>query len=384
MLTVILGSRVEDLDIASLAARKVTEDQSANLAEWLALWVSVEPDQAVAQLAKTLSGMESGEDKTTFAMKFVTELWGGRRSDALTVRKRFITPQHLKSLYLLMRQYIREEDDIDRLGTGTYSPGLRDDAQDARDRIIQELNRLPGKETFVALSEIASVRRTDKSHHSIELLCLRRAEQDADLEPWSETNVREFNDRLDRRPSTHRELADLAALRLLDLKDSLENGDDSVADIIQTVDEETKLRNFLGRELRQMAFGRYSIPQEEELADAKRPDLRFHCAWIDAPVPAELKIADKWSGPALLERLENQLAGDYLRDNRSGRGLFVLVYRGKKVSWEILDPSSGSVHAVNFDGLIGALREHWTRIAWKHPNVDNIEIIGIDLTRRRN
>src|SRR5882762_8225865 len=60
-------------------------------------------------------------------------------------------------------------------------------------------------------------------------LCQNRAEQDADLRPWKPVDVMEFHERLDSTPSNHRELADLAVLRLLDLKDDLEEGDDSIA-----------------------------------------------------------------------------------------------------------------------------------------------------------
>ena len=72
----------------------------------------------------------------------------------------------------------------------------------------------------------------------------------------------------------------------------------------------------LRRYTREHARGRYDVPQEEELADAKRPDIRVHCSSFDAPVPIELKIADNWGGPSLFERLQNQLCGDYLRDSR--------------------------------------------------------------------
>jgi hypothetical protein len=165
---------------------------------------------------------------------------------------------------------------------------------------------------------------------------------------------------------------------LLDLKDDLEGGDDSVAGILREVSEETKMRNYLGHELRSKAFGRYSIPQEEEFADAKRPDLRFHGVGFDAPVPGELKLADKWTGPQLFERLENQLAGDYLRDNRSGYGIFVLVYGGEKQGWDV----PNAPNRVDFAGLVEALRKHWTEISRKFPDVVDITIIGIDLTKR--
>ena len=43
-------------------------------------------------------------------------------------------------------------------------------------------------------------------------------------------------------------------LRLLDLKDDLENADCSVAEILLQVEEETVLRNYLAHELREKAF----------------------------------------------------------------------------------------------------------------------------------
>ena len=99
---------------------------------------------------------------------------------------------------------------------------------------------------------------------------------------------------------------------------------------------------------------------------------------FDGPVPVELKLADKWTGPALFERLENQLCGDYLRDNRSTRGLFVLVYRGEKAGWDV----PGEANRVDFAGLIAELQNHWERISPRFPGVDEVTVIGIDLTQR--
>lgn len=138
------------------------------------------------------------------------------------------------------------------------------------------------------------------------------------------------------------------------------------------------MRKFIGRELRKEALGRYDITQEEELADAKRIDLRFQGMGFDGPIPVELKLADNWTGPDLFERLENQLCGDYLRDNRSNRGIFVLVYRGKKVHWEM----PGSAKRLDFLGLVVALQEYWQHISPNFPKVDDITVIGIDLTKR--
>jgi hypothetical protein len=95
-------------------------------------------------------------------------------------------------------------------------------------------------------------------------------------------------------------------------------------------------------------------------------------------VPAELKLADKWTGAHLFERLEIQLCGDYLRDIRSSRGIFLLVYLGRKSHWDLPNGRRGST----FETLIDELQRHWTLISNAYPGVEDIRVIGIDLTRR--
>ena len=146
-----------------------------------------------------------------------------------------------------------------------------------------------------------------------------------------------------------------------------------------TATGEVDIRKYFGDRLRQGSKSRYSIPQEEELADAKRPDFRWFGMGFDAPVPMELKLADKWPGPALFERLENQLCGDYLRDARSSRGIYLLCYRGiDRQNWM----PTRDAKAVNFDELVPALQNHWLQISWRFPQIDEIRVIGIDLTKR--
>jgi hypothetical protein len=206
-----------------------------------------------------------------------------------------------------------------------------------------------------------------------------KAAQDADFSPWTAEQVREFAAELERTPANHHELWDLAVDRLINRKNDLEGGDTSLAPILALATKETAVRNFIGGWCRDRAAGRYTIPQEEELADAKRPDLRFQGAGFDAPVPIELKLTDAgWTGPNLFERLENQLCGDYLRDVRSSRGIFLLVHNGGKSWWE--HPAGGRLES--FDALLQALRQHWGVLSSRMANVEDIAIIGIDLTKR--
>lgn len=379
ILTIVQGSSVPDEQIRELASKKCRSlRRHDHLALWYAIWTGVDPGAAIPALATRIAKMAKPKDRTGFAMNYVTQLSGRRRDSGARVRDAFRTPQHLKLLYLLMHKYIPRKDDINRAGTGVYSPSLRDNAQEARDSLFSILNEIPGKEAFIALGEIANEHPEESSRSRFAFHAKRKAEQDSDIDPWSPKQVHEFHEKLERTPSNHRELAELAVMRLLDLKDDLENGDSSIARILKNVNLETDMRNYLGRELRDKAFGRYSIPQEEELADARKPDLRFHGAGFDSPVPVEIKLADNWTGPDLSERLQNQLCGDYLRDNRSARGIFVLVYRGEKTAWDV----PGSTNRVDFAGLVSALHAHWERISSSFPSIDDVVIIGIDLTER--
>ena len=120
------------------------------------------------------------------------------------------------------------------------------------------------------------------------------------------------------------------------------------------------------------------MPPEEELADATRPDLRIHAPAVDAPVPIELKIADKWSYAELVERLHNQLVGQYLRDVRSKFGVFLLVWRGTKKKWR----ESESGKQFSFGNLLERLEAQAEAILQDRYDLEGIYVIGIDLTKR--
>ena len=114
------------------------------------------------------------------------------------------------------------------------------------------------------------------------------------------------------------------------------------------------------------------------MPNAQRPDI-----WVQKPgltsVPIELKLLDNgWTGPGLFERLRNQLAGDYLRDEGGGRGVLLLVWQGRvdERRWQI------DGRLVDLDNLENALQQYWHSIAHDWPEVEEIKIVVIDLVRR--
>ena len=378
LLSIIQGSSISDAAIAKIVARKANALHDPVFTPiWFATWIGVDPGAAIPMLAARFAALKKPGDQTNLALRFLVSLFGGRRQEG-RARSAYRTVEHIKTLYLLMTRYVREEDDIEHAGRGVYSPGLRDEAQDARNALLAFIRETPGKDAYLALMEMEHAHPDARSRPWMGYQAKVKATLDADFTPWKPNQVRDFNDARIATPTNHRELWYFGIERLEDLKHDLEHADESIASILQGTNQETEFRKFIGGWLRDRAGGRYSIPPEEELADAKRPDLRFRGATFDGPVPVELKVADNWTGPHLFERMEVQLGGDYLRDIRSSRGIFLLVYIGTQNSWHL--PEGGRVES--FDALLLALRQHWALIANQYPGVEDLAVIGIDLTRR--
>ena len=115
-----------------------------------------------------------------------------------------------------------------------------------------------------------------------------------------------------------------------------------------------------------------------ELPNRQRTDIWVQNPRVQSPVPIELKLLEKWSGPDLCERLRNQLAGDYLREAAAGCGVMLLIWQGKSTqsSWQI------DGQPVSLAELENALKSYWRKVANNFPNVVAIEVILIDLTVR--
>jgi len=371
-------SDLSDAVVAALARERMLTGDPKYHALWAAARTSVDPGPAIDAVEQHLNALDDAAQRTEFTMAFTVHLLGNRRTTTSFMRDKYRTPAVLKRLYLLAHQHVRADEDIDRSGKGVFSPGLRDDAQNAREYLVQLLRDIPGRESFRALRSLSEDHPQADYRPWLARQALARAQADSELPAWSEKQVSEFAETYERSPANHQELFELAVMRLLDLKHEMEDSDLSTAPVVIRTERETELRNWIASWCSQHARGRFVIPQEDELPDAKRPDLRWTCSTFPGAVPTELKIADNWTGPALFERLQGQLAGDYLRDQASSRGIYLLVWRdAKKRRWKL--PNR---RLVNFLTLVDALQSHGTHVATDHPGIEEIRVIGIDLTKR--
>lgn len=373
-LHIMINGQLSTTQLRNLAEEKIEKNTAIDYQPtWFALWVDTDPDIAIPTLAATLSTMAQSS-ASAFTQSFVVALVGERRGLSASVGD-YRTAKHLKALYTLAHQHIRSDDDIER----EVTPKLREDAQDARTRLFTLLMEIPGKDTYLALKELANDLPSPTHRHWMTVKARSHAIRDADLEPWQPEQIREFSERQEMTPSTHRQLFELGVSRLIDFKNWLEGGHDSLAATYQKAKDEGEMRNIVAHWLNGKASNRYDCAQEPELANAQRPDIWLQHSQVAISVPIELKLLDKdWSGPDLCVSLEKQLAGDYLRDANAGCGIFLLVWQGKQIGkhWEI----DGQRYAVA--ELQTALETYWEAIASRFANVVAIKIICIDLTLR--
>ena len=228
ILRILKGGCSNPAQLIPLGKTKATQGRTdGHRPYWYAVWVDADPDTGVPAVTNWLAALQP-EEASRAAQLFITALMGGRHEmDDGPRFGGFISPRHLKRLYVLMHGYIRADEDIDRVGGGVYSPGLRDNAQDARNRLFQLLSDIPGKEAYVALSELIEDHPDPNNRPWMARRAYDRAHADGDLELWAEEQVREFGTALTATPATQRQLFDLTVARVTDLKNWVEQGNES-------------------------------------------------------------------------------------------------------------------------------------------------------------
>ena len=340
---------------------------------WLAVWLQIDAIPAIKFLEEILS---SSQDPIRIMERICAILGSNRSGTAPIVREPdFLLPDRLRTFIRLVFQYIRPNDDIQRSGPGAYSPTDRDDAQRFRDELLDRLAQSASPEAGLLLRELLDdpnlVRWRDWIKHLID----KHIERLADLPPWKPIDIRNFSEEYEIDPRTDHDLFKIACRRLMDLKYDVEKAENSLRNELHPNDDESILRSWIARKLVERSRERYTVPQEEEIDQRWRPDLRIENPKT-APISIEIKWASELSLKALLERLENQLIGQYLRDHHSRYGIYLLGYIKKRSYWK--NPANGQ--HMSLREVQTVVEAHAKALSAERNDVEKIEVIWIDFT----
>jgi hypothetical protein len=347
---------------------------------WLNLLLQTDASLALDLLNDTLAtNIQAGR----LVVELASALSGEDYSTGLRVENPdYLRASHLRRLVPMIYRYVRPLQDINRADGRAYRAGPRDHAQRYRHQLLSRLASDTDPAALSVLRELINEPDLFRERDWIRHLIDARAELAAEQPPWSCKNLQEFVQEHEHAPRTGYELFRLALARLRDIKHSVEKARVSARTDVRAGDPEDVLRSWLARELTSQSRDRYSVPQEEEIDLEKRPDLHLEAPGI-APLPVEIKWADGASyGTAnrLLERLENQLFGDYLRAAESRFGIFLIGQVGPKPrGWR--HPDTGEY--LDLDGLRGLLQSRADALVEARRDVDAVEVVAIDFRRPR-
>ncbi|WP_315979790.1 hypothetical protein [Aliamphritea spongicola] len=161
ILTILQNAGIDSKCLSKLATNAIaqSDNNSQSIAWWFAVLIDNNPKQGIQELENWLSGLNK---KTAIesSQQFITTLLGTRFGNSYEINLTtglYMNPSDLKSLIKIMHSFILIDEDIDRTKDISYTSTHRDDAQDARDRLLRHLADIPGKETYTALQELSQL-----------------------------------------------------------------------------------------------------------------------------------------------------------------------------------------------------------------------------------
>ena len=288
--------------------------------------------------------------------------------------------QHARLLGRLVRlahAFVRPEDD--QVHDGVYSPDTRDHAERARSALFQWLCNTPGPEARLALLDLAERNEFADLRDRVRLVARQRAAIDAEFTSFDAKAVLALGERYEVPPNDGNGLFAVMMDRLEDLAHDLAHGDFSDRRTVRRIDDEREMQRTLSWRIEERAKGAYRVIREDEVADAKQPDIRLSTVGgIDRKVVLEVKIADNgWTLADLEKALRKQLVGQYLRHKNCTGGCLLLTYHGRKQYWVHPD----SKKRLTFSDVVGILREKARALERKYQDHRiRVEVFGLDLS----
>lgn len=286
------------------------------------------------------------------------------------------SPSILEKLIPCVFSIIKPAKDIIRRGGGSYSPTSRDHAQEFRDSLIGELLKQNSHEATKTLSILMNVEILKNNVDWLHMGFAQHLESRAQDQPWKENDIEEFSNYFEKQPTCSHQLFLLIGDRLEDIKDCIENSDQSPKERLFKIEPEPEFRKWLTLELNNRAKDKYPAPQQEvEVINGKKPDIRIAPTSI-GPISLELKWAENWSFSELVEALEIQLVGQYLKASDSNNGFLILGYRNtdRKKTWK-----EGST-SYDFENLVARLNEEAKKIKLTNLKLEGLNVVGINFT----
>lgn len=325
-LAVISASGVSSPELVRLCVSRFEEagDHSSGVA-WLRGAFSFDFGEGLAALERAVSKM-TADGRKGIAANWFAALFGDRHTRTPVDLSNSSTAQ-LAQLVRLAYQSVRREDDITH--EGTFSPGPRDNAQDARNRLIGALIERSGREAHDVLLRLADDPLFAHMPDRLRLLARERAAKDSEPAALTPSDFAEWQRLFEAAPRNRDELRQVMWDVLDDIQHEIAHHDFTSRGTLAKIDSEIEMQPILAKMVEDRARGRYQVTREEEVVDRKETDIRLVATAFPGKAVIELKLGDKWSVNDLERAITDQLVAQYLRHEGCSVGCLLVTYAGR-------------------------------------------------------
>jgi hypothetical protein len=358
----------------------LARDRTGALAEvpsfrgfWLAMWLKIDADDALDAWEERLRH----EVNADILAGVACGLLGRQIRYNVSDKSGMWSASQIWRIGQFVCRHIDELANTNTTSTGTdkrSENGVElSDVLEFRAALLEMLAQDTTKAATEALESFAAEPTLAGSKISIPRLRNEQLSRRADSLRWRPQDIRDFELTHETNPCDDYALFRIGLNRLSDIKNDVERSDTGLRTQLRGGDDERHLRIWLGNELTRRARQRYVVPQEGVIDQEQRPDLRLEHPKTE-PVCIEIKWAQAWSRAKLMEGLELQLIGKYLRAHKSRCGIYVLAMAGSR-RWRTED----GTHEMDFDELIAVLTVKAQDLIDKDDSLaKRIAVIGID------
>ena len=261
---------------------------------------------------------------------------------------------------------------------GSYTPGVRDDAQSARNAILSALIERTGREAFDEFSAIGQSGIAGIHPRRFRELAHHMAERASGLRPWQPADVRALEQHLLTPIQTGEQLLDTVHDVLDDISELFADADAAPHRLMSRALTEEEVQEWLASELKVRAQGRYHAHREPPVAGKKRPDIVASATTCADQVAIEIKHANKgWTLRELERALISQLVGQYLRPAERRHGALVITLH-KARTWR--DPATHAT--LTFEQVIDRLRGLAAGLVRNATGDVSVRVIGLNFTAK--
>ncbi|WP_371224394.1 hypothetical protein [Roseovarius sp. 2305UL8-3] len=296
----------------------------------LSLLAMLDPETGCQRLLLETENLDTAEKREN-AINAFANVFGDRHTrrvpDLAKIPEERRVPL-LRNLVLRVYQAVRREDDVEH--EGTYTPDLRDNAQDARSFLLESLLNTKLPETLAVIHELAEQPEFAHMPDRLRQMAYEIAAQMSDVTPHPLTAFQAMDREGAFIPFDNRSLLTAMMTRLDSFEHDVLHADDTPIEALRRLDQETDLRRFIANWLRGRDRGVFDFTQEAVVIDENRTDIRFHPHAMQGYATVELK-RETWSVRQLEEALVNQLVGQYLQHEMCRTGcLLICQANGKR------------------------------------------------------